>query len=92
MSNYITKEQIEKLKQFLDQDPVTVYDEENDLLDNDWDYISDNIDCIDFQGTAIFNPWYDTAMFNKLSDEQAVKYYGLDNIINFINNNIHLVK
>lgn len=91
-TNYITKAQIEKLKQFLESEPVTVYDEENDLVDNDWDYISENITCFEYQGTSIFNPWYDTAMFHQLSDEKAVEYYGLDNIIYFINSNIHLVK
>lgn len=48
----------------------------------------DSADMVGFEdkttGQWIINPWYDSTCREELTDEQAVREYGLQNVVNFI--------
>ena len=39
-----------------------------------------------FNGMKIINPWIDEFGDKEFTDEQAIKHYGLENVLNFIIN------
>ncbi len=42
----------------------------------------------EFNGQHIINPWMDSSGRFELTDEKAIEYYGLENVLNFILNTL----
>ena len=68
----ITKKEIEKVKKI-------AYENFNKAIG-----IGDGLPYFIFNDVRIVNPWIDESGRFDLSDEKAIKTYGLENVINFI--------
>lgn len=49
------------------------------------EYDGTQIGFVNDEGIEIINPWMDNEGENELTDEEAIKMYGLVNVVNFIN-------
>lgn len=73
----ITKREIEKVKQIAEKNIILLADVDDDGMVS-----------FEFNGMNIVNPWYDETGRFQLSDEKAIEYYGLENVLNFIMNTL----
>ena len=77
----ITAEQIKKVKAIA----------EKNFIDSS-EVGDEGMISFEFNGMNIINPWYDDSGRFELSDEEAIKLYGLENVLNFIINTLRRYK
>ena len=70
-----TNEQIERVKALAEMNYI-----DSSEIGNE------NMTGFEFNGIKIINPWIDETGRFDLNDEQAIKTYGLENVLNFIMN------